>query len=521
VVIGIETDRGPWVTALVAAGYRVYAINPMSVARYRERHSTSGAKSDAGDAWLLADLVRTDAARHRPVAGDSPAAEGIKVLARAHLRLIWERNRSVLRLRSTLREYFPAALEAFPGLAAAGVLELLGRAADPAAAARLSSAQVTAALKRARRCHAADKTAAICAALRAPQLAQPGELTAAYAATVVALTRIIAAFNEQIPALEAEAASSFHRHPVAGIYLSQPGLGPQLGARVLGEFGDDPHRYATAKGRKNYASTSPITRASGKKTLVMARYARNDWAADAIHRWAFCSLRASPGARAYYDGLRARGKGHNAALRQLGNRLVGILHGCLKTGTCYDEQTAWGHRPIQPPPEPHPLIPRPAARHRARTAPRNMAKDAATPRSLAGASAKARRLPGRAGPPAPLHRQPRHRGPVSRHDHLRMCAVNDLGDHRSGASFLGPGSPDIHAGWTQGRSRILAASPRAAFASPLRPSADSRTARLSSDAASLYRKIPERARASSRRMVTASSTAASASSRRPGPIGGC
>ena len=350
VVIGIETDRGPWVTALVAAGYRVYAINPRSVARYRERDSTSGAKSDAGDAWLLADLVRTDAARHRPVAGDSAAAEGIKVLARAHLRLIWERNRSVLRLRSTLREYFPAALGAFPELAAPDALELLARAPDPAAAARLSRAQVAAALKRARRCHVADKAAAICAALRAPQLTQPPELTAAYAATVVALTQIITAFNQQIPALEAQVGSSFRGHPAAGIYLSQPGLGPVLAARVLGEFGDDPDRYATAKGRKNYASTSPITRASGKKTLVMARYARNDWAADAIHQWAFCTLLASPGARAYYDELRARGKGHNAALRQLGNRLVGILHGCLKTGTRYDEHTAWGHRHGQPEP---------------------------------------------------------------------------------------------------------------------------------------------------------------------------
>jgi hypothetical protein len=167
VVIGIETDRGPWVTALVASGYRVYAINPMSVSRYRERHSTSGAKGDSGDAWLLADLVRTDAARHRPVAGDSPAVEGIKVLARGHQRLIWERNRSVLRLRSTLREYFPAALDAFADLAAPDALELLARAPEPQAAARLSKAQITAALKRARRCHATDKAAAIQAALRA------------------------------------------------------------------------------------------------------------------------------------------------------------------------------------------------------------------------------------------------------------------------------------------------------------------------------------------------------------------
>jgi hypothetical protein len=348
VVVGIETDRGPWVTALVASGYQVYAINPMSVSRYRERHSTSGAKSDPGDAWLLADLVRTDAARHRPVAGDSPAAEGIKVLARAHQRLIWERNRSVLRLRSTLREYFPAALAAFADLAAPDTLELLARAPDPRAAARLSKAQITAALKRAGRRRVRRRAEDITAALRAPQLSQPAELVAAYAAAVISLTKVIAAFSEQIGMLEQQVDASFRRHTAAGIYLSQPGLGAVLAARVLGEFGDDPHRYASAKSRKNYASTSPITRASGKRTAVLARYARNDRLADAIHRWAFASLRASPGARGYYDQLRGRGKTHSAALRQLGNRLVGILHGCLKTGTCYNERTAWGHHPPLP-----------------------------------------------------------------------------------------------------------------------------------------------------------------------------
>jgi hypothetical protein len=350
VVIGIETDRGPWVTALVASGYQVFAINPLSVARYRDRHSVSGAKSDGGDAWLLADLVRTDAARHRPVAGDSPAAEGIKVLARAHQRLIWERNRSVLRLRSTLREYFPAALAAFPDLDAPDTLELLARAPDPRSAARLTKAQITAVLRKAGRYRVQRRTEEIAAALRTPQLSQPGELTDAYAAAVTSLTKVIAAFSEQIQMLEQQVDASFRGHTAAGIYLSQPGLGAVLAARVLGEFGDDPHRYATAKGRKNYASTSPITRASGKRAVVLARYARNDRLADAVNRWAFASLRASPGARGYYDQLRGRGKTHSAALRQLGNRLVGILHGCLKTGTCYNEHTAWGHHNGQPGP---------------------------------------------------------------------------------------------------------------------------------------------------------------------------
>ena len=116
VVIGIETDRGLWVQALGAAGYQVYAINPLAVARYRDRHQVSGAKSDAGDAKLLADLVRTDRHNHRPMAGDSAEAEAIKVLARGHQNLIWARTRHTNALRSALREYYPAALEAFDDL---------------------------------------------------------------------------------------------------------------------------------------------------------------------------------------------------------------------------------------------------------------------------------------------------------------------------------------------------------------------------------------------------------------------
>jgi transposase len=138
-------------------------------------------------------------------------------------------------------------------------------------------------------------------------------------------------------------AHHFGRHPDAEIYASQPGLGVILGARVLAEFGDDRSRFADAKARKNYAGTSPITRASGTKKVVLARYARNTRLSDAVQQWAFGSLKGSPGARAYYYTLRARKIGHQAALRQLANRLVGILHGCLKTGTLYDETTAGAH----------------------------------------------------------------------------------------------------------------------------------------------------------------------------------
>jgi transposase len=341
VVIGIETDRGPWVAALVAAGYTVYGVNPLQASRYRERHGVSGAKSDRGDSHMLADMVRTDSHQLRAVAGDSPGAGAVKAVARTHKTLIWERTRHIQRLRYQLREYFPAALAAFEDLDAADTMELLAKAPDPARAAKLTRAQISAALKRARRRDIPAKATAIMAALRSAQLGQPPAITAAYAATVRSLIAVVTVLNEQVKVLESEVEAVFGRHPDAEIYLSQPGLGPVLGARVLGEFGDDPDRYASGKARKNYAGTSPVTRASGKKKSVAARFIRNDRLIDALMAQAQSALNASPGARALYDAERARGMDHNPALRKLASRLVGIQHGCLKTRTLYDEATAW------------------------------------------------------------------------------------------------------------------------------------------------------------------------------------
>src|SRR5450755_331106 len=268
VVIGTETDRGPWVAALIAAGYTVFPVNPLQASRYRERLGVSGAKSDRGDAHMLADMVRTDSHQLRAVAGDSPDAAAVKVVARTHKTLIWERTRQVQRLRHQLREYFPAALTAFEDLDAPDALELLGKAPDPARAAKLTRAQVSAALKRARRRNIPDKVTAILAALRSEQLGQPAALTAAYAVTVRSLIAVITTLNEQVKALQGQVEEHFGQHPDAEIYQSQPGLAAILGARVLGEFGDDPGRYESGKARKNYGGTSPITRASGKKKVV-------------------------------------------------------------------------------------------------------------------------------------------------------------------------------------------------------------------------------------------------------------
>jgi hypothetical protein len=224
---------------------------------------------------VLAEIVRLDRDHHRPIAGDSDLADSIKLLARAHQTAIWERTRQVLRLRSTLLEYFPAAVQAFEDLSAPDALALLGRAADPDRAAKLTRGQLVAALRAARRHHLEAKADALLMLLRAPALRQPATIQGAYAAVVAGQVGIITALNTQIAGLEQVVGEHFGRHPAADIYLSQPGLGMILAARVLGEFGDDTGRFAHARSRKNYSGQSPITRASGKKKVVLARYATN------------------------------------------------------------------------------------------------------------------------------------------------------------------------------------------------------------------------------------------------------
>jgi len=348
VVIGIETDRGLWVSSLVDAGYQVYGINPLSVSRYRDRHTISGAKSDTADAKLLADLVRTDRHNHRPVAGDSDLVEAVKTVTRAHQNLIRERTRHLNTLRSALRHYYPGVLNAFATLTHPDAVAVLGRAATPQQGRRLTKPQIVACLKRGgRQRNLATKAATIQAALRAPQLQAPVVVVEAYRATVTATVGIINEINHQITNLETAMAHHFKQHPDAEIITSIPGLGSVLGARVLSEFGDDPNRYADPKSRKNYAGTSPITRSSGTYRSVQARWIRNQRLITAIDQWAFCALSQSPGARALYDHHRAKGNSHHQALRILGNRLVGILHGCLQHATAYNEHTAWAHRQTQ------------------------------------------------------------------------------------------------------------------------------------------------------------------------------
>ncbi|SDY33628.1 transposase [Tessaracoccus flavus] len=255
-------------------------------------------------------------------------------------------RRQLNRLSACLRQYYPAALPLLDDkFDRRDVWAVLAKAPDPGSGRKLTHAQTVTTLKRAGRKRYLDHTAAkILDVLHSDQLAAPPQQSRALAVRTVTLIRILQATRAEIESVEAEMAAAFEQHPDAEIYLSLPGKGHVIGARVLGEFGDDPDRYEDVKARRNYAGTSPLTIASGRQRIVKARHVRPPRLADAMDRWAFSSLSRSPGALDYYHAKTAAGYKHHEALRALANRLTGILHGCLKTRTLYDENTAWQHR---------------------------------------------------------------------------------------------------------------------------------------------------------------------------------
>ncbi|MEU4292742.1 IS110 family transposase [Kribbella sp. NPDC026596] len=342
VSIALETDRGLLVAALRAAGYRVFAINPKAVDRYRDRYAVSGAKSDAADALVLANLLRTDAARHRELPDDSAQVEAIAVVARAHQDAVRTRLRDTGRLRSLLREFFPAALTAFPNLATRTALQILAVAPTPSQAQALDRDQIRALLGAAGRiCLRASEVERLHQIFAAEQLHQPPEVEEAMGVAVRAIVTTLMGIDAAIAELEAALAARFDNHPDAEILRSLPGLGVVLGGRVLGEFGDDPTRFLDPASRRRYAGTAPVTRASGKSRVVLLRRARNQRLADACRWWAFNAMQHSPGAMAYYRRRRAAGDTHEAALRRLGSTLVGQLHHCLEHREPYREDIAW------------------------------------------------------------------------------------------------------------------------------------------------------------------------------------
>jgi hypothetical protein len=344
--VAIETPRGLLTASLRATARRIYPINPMAVARYRDRHSIAGRKSDHGDAVVLANILRTDPHAHRPLPADTELAQAIAVLARAQQDAVWARTTAHNKLRSHLREYYPSFLAAFAdargGINRPEARVILAAAPDPAAGAALTSRQLAALLKRAGRTRGITAEAArLRAALRTTQMRQLPLVEQAMGRQAIALLGQLDAACTAADDLEQAVIEAFEQHPEARIVTSFPGLGSLTGARVLAEIGDDRTRFHDAKGLKAYAGAAPITRASGKSTTVLHRRVKNNRLNAAGYTWAFAALTASPGARTHYDRRRQAGDRHAAAQRNLFARLLGCLHHCLHTGQPYREQTAF------------------------------------------------------------------------------------------------------------------------------------------------------------------------------------
>ncbi|WP_425005021.1 IS110 family transposase [Mycolicibacterium sp. S3B2] len=345
--VAIETPRGLLVASLRATGRAIYSINPLAVARYRERHSVARAKSDHADAMTLANILRVDAHLHRQLPADSELCQAIALLARAHQDAIWRRIKAHNELRSMLREFFPTFLAAFVkrfplGIASPEARAVLAIAPTPGAAAKLPTRRIAAALRRAGRSRGIDQAAAdITTVLREPQMRHLAQVEAAMGRQTLALLAMLDIACASVEDLGQAAATAFRKHPDYAIITSFPGLGDSTGARVLAEIGDDRSRFADARALKAYAGSAPITRASGKSVSVARRRIKNDRLAAAGWIWAFGAATHCRLAGEHYRRRREHGDRHAAAQRNLLNKLLGQLHHCLQNNQPYDEAKAF------------------------------------------------------------------------------------------------------------------------------------------------------------------------------------
>ena len=290
----------------------------------------------------LANILRTDRAAHRCLPVDSERVQAIAVLARAHQDAVWGRQQVANQLRSLLREYYPAFLEAFQhvrpgGLTCSDARAILAAAPTPTRAARLTRTQLRAALVRGGRQRKVELHVQ-----RLQLIFRRGwlhQLPLGHQA--LALLKQREAACQAVDALAGAVAAQFSHHPDAAIIASFPGLGDITGARLLAEIGDDRTRFADARGLKAYAGAAPVTRASGKSLLVLYRRVKNQRLAAVGYLWTFAALRVSPGARTHYDQRRAAGDRHAAAQRKLFNRFLGCLHHCLQSRQLYAEERAF------------------------------------------------------------------------------------------------------------------------------------------------------------------------------------
>lgn len=336
--LALETSSGPAVDQLLQRGWTLYPVNPKAAERYRERKAPSGTKTDAHDAWSLADALRTDGHAWRPLRPQDEATATLRALCRDELGLIEQRTALVNQLIACLREYYPSALELFDDWTKPFTWALLQQFPTPLALQNAGKRKWEKFLHT-HRLWRAD-TAPERLALMAQADALPASPAVVQAKTLLATTlvKVLQALEAQLREYRRRITETFAQHPDHDVFGSLPGAGEKLAPRLLGELGSVREVYPDADALCCQAGVSPVSFQSGKLDKARIRWACDVVLRHTVHLWADCSRKQSAWAQAYYQGKRDEGHAHASALRCLGKRWLKILWRLWQARQCYDER---------------------------------------------------------------------------------------------------------------------------------------------------------------------------------------
>lgn len=335
-LFALETSKGLLIASLLKEGYTVYPINPMSVARYRERYKTSGVKTDQFDAMVLANILRTDRGQYRPLGPDTPFIKELKILTRDHQQLIDDRTRLSNKLTACLKEYYPLALKLFSSVTQKITLQFLKSYPTPQQAQTFTRARLQQFLKKNAYSHP-KRLEDLLKLIKSPWLKAEPLVVKSKSRLMLTLVGQLNVLQVSIEQYEEEIGHLFDAHQDKDIYTSLPGCGKNLGPRLLAEIGDDRKRYKNSNSIQCEAGTAPVTKRSGNYIHVHFRRACRKPLRNALQEFSFCSINWCEWARQYYDSQRVKGKKHHEAVRALANKWVKIIFVMWQNRVPYNE----------------------------------------------------------------------------------------------------------------------------------------------------------------------------------------
>lgn len=334
----IETCQGPVVERLLELGLTVYPVNPKNAQRYRERKVSSGAKSDHLDALSFADALRTDGHAWRALQLEDPLIVELRQLCRDEIALIEQRTAFVNQLRESLRQYYPAALDAFENWTQESAWAFVEQFPTPQALLQAGKRKWEKFLHAHKLYRPETYEKRLACFARATEFCGSPPTTAAKSLLAVTLCKSLRTLELQLEKYRQRINELFAQHPDHDLFGSLPGAGEKIAARLMAEIGTDRGRFDSAEALQCYGGTAPVTTQTGKRRSVHLRRACNKVLRSTVQFLADHSRDKSPWAKAYYQKKMEQGNAHNTALRCLGQRWLKIIWKMWQTGTPYDAE---------------------------------------------------------------------------------------------------------------------------------------------------------------------------------------